>query len=82
MYTVYALFSVKFDKIYIGFTSNLQGRLIAHNHPKNKGWTKRFQPWEIFYSEVFDDKKSALKREKELKSYQGRVFLKSLIEKA
>ena len=79
MFTVYALYSAKFDKVYIGFTSNLEGRLIAHNHPKNKGWTKRYQPWELLYSEVFSDKKSAMKREKEIKSAKGRVFIRNLI---
>jgi putative endonuclease len=50
--------------------------LLAHNHPKNKGWTKRFQPWKIFYFEEFSTKKEALFREKELKSGKGREFIK------
>ena len=68
MYTVYVLYSKEFDRIYIGYTSDLNERLISHNHPNNTGWTKRYQPWEIVYTEVFKDKKVAMKREKELKS--------------
>ena len=81
MFFVYVLYSRKFDKIYIGFTSNLDGRLDAHNHPANKGWTKSFRPWEIVHSEVFKSKQKALKREKELKSSRGRNFIKTEILK-
>lgn len=79
MYTVYVLKSIRFDKIYIGFTSDLNARLIAHNHPANKGWTHKFQPWEIKYSETFANKTEAMKREKQLKSAKGREFIKNLI---
>ncbi len=40
MFYVYVLYSTNFDKIYIGFTSDIDNRLIAHNHSSNKGWTK------------------------------------------
>ena len=75
-YYVYILTSVDYDKNYVGFTSNLEGRLLAHNHPKNKGWTKRFQPWRILYYEEFSTKVEAMLREKELKSGKGREFIK------
>ncbi|HOM63394.1 MAG TPA: GIY-YIG nuclease family protein, partial [Dysgonamonadaceae bacterium] len=79
MYTVYVLKSIHFDKIYIGFTSDLNARLIAHNHPANKGWTHKFQPWEIKYTETFANKSEAMKREKQLKSARGREFIKKII---
>ena len=31
MYVVYAIYSDKFDKIYIGFTSDLEQRMLSHN---------------------------------------------------
>jgi putative endonuclease len=80
MFFVYAIYSKAFDKIYIGSSSNPEGRLLAHNHPENKGWTKKFQPWMLFHSEEFSSKSDALKREKQLKSFQGRKFLRNLIE--
>ncbi len=79
MYTVYVLKSIEVDKIYIGVSSNLEARIIAHNHPKNKGWTKRYMPWTLVYTEKFETKSEALKREKQLKSYQGRQFLRNEI---
>jgi putative endonuclease len=39
MFTVYALYTVDFDKIYIGFTSDLEARLNSHNRLATKGWT-------------------------------------------
>ena len=79
MFTVYVLHSQRFDKIYIGFTSDIEKRLFAHNHPSNKGWTKSFQPWEIIYSEEFETKEEAMDREKQLKSYRGREFIRKHI---
>ena len=79
MYTVYALYSRKFDKIYVGMTTNLEQRFVSHNELSNKGWTKKFRPWEIIYKDEFSTKIEALKREKELKSYKGREFIRKLI---
>jgi len=79
MYYIYALYSLKYNKIYIGYTSNIEQRQNSHNHPLNKGYTGKFRPWELIYSESIDDKKSAMKREKQLKSAQGRKFIRSII---
>ena len=76
-YVVYVLFSIENDKIYIGFTSNLEQRLLSHNELSTKGWSVRFRPWKIIYTEIFKDKASAMKREKELKSFKGREWIRS-----
>jgi len=75
MYTVYVLYSASHNKIYIGYTANIENRLLAHNHPNNNGWTKSFQPWKMIYSEEFETKSESLKREKQLKSAKGRNFI-------
>jgi putative endonuclease len=77
-YFVYVIYSEKHDKIYIGMTSNLEKRVFAHNNLP-KGWTKNFRPWKLVYSEEFPEKSEAFKREKELKSHQGRDFIRKLI---
>jgi putative endonuclease len=79
MYTVYVLFSKLHHKIYIGYTADLNQRLIAHNHPNNRAYTKRFQPWIVAYSEIAHSKTEALRREKQLKSAKGRAFIWNLI---
>ena len=79
MFTVYALYSEKFNKFYIGVTSDIDVRLIAHNHASNKGWTKRYKPWIVLYTEIFKDKSVALKREKQLKNSKGRDYIRGII---
>jgi len=80
MFFVYVLYSKSFDKIYIGFTSDLENRFKSHNELSKKGWTIRFRPWEIVYTEEFQDKQDAMKREKQLKSATGRDFIWTIVK--
>ena len=80
MFTVYVLYSPSFKKFYTGFTSNLEGRLKSHNSLSTKGFTLRYRPWILIYTEQFELKKDAIKREKELKSGRGREFIRKIIE--
>ena len=80
MFTVYVLYSEKFDKIYIGFTSDIEERLKAHNELATKGWTIKFRPWKLIHSELFETKANAMSREKELKTAKGREWIWQLIK--
>jgi len=80
MYKVYVLHYPKFNKIYIGISSNLDERTISHNQKGTKGRTIKFRPWSLVYTESFKTKKEALKGEKELKSVKGREFIWNLIK--
>jgi putative endonuclease len=79
MFVVYALYSGTYDKIYIGFTSNIEERFKSHNELSKKGWTIKFRPWKIIYQEQYEEKVDAMRREKELKTATGRQFIRSLI---
>jgi putative endonuclease len=79
-FTVYILYSAGYNKIYIGYTSNLIQRFYSHNQLGKDGYTVKFRPWEIIYTEVFETKAVAMKREKELKSAAGRQWIWSKIE--
>lgn len=79
MFTVYVLHSANFNKIYIGYTSNLEQRLLSHNELATKGFTIKFRPWVIVYKETFETKAKAMKREKQLKTAKGREFIWNLI---
>lgn len=68
IFHVYALYSKAYDKIYIGYTSNLQARINSHNVLATKGFTAKFRPWILIHTESFQSKILAMKREKELKS--------------
>ena len=62
MFTVYALFSDRCDRLYIGYTSNFEVRMASHND-FGRGFTSRCRPWRCFYEEQFDDKAMAMKRD-------------------
>ena len=79
MYFVYVLYSRTFNKIYVGATSDLEQRILSHNRSGKRGWTIRYRPWHLVYKEEYPEKPVALKREKELKTAQGRNFLWNLI---
>ncbi len=75
MFTVYVLYSENYNKIYIGYTSNIEQRFIAHNELETKGYTLRYRPWKLIYTEVFAEKSEAIKRENQLKTAKGREFI-------
>ena len=77
-YTVYILFSETKNKYYIGFTADLAERLTRHNQ-KSKGFTGNVNDWKIVYTEFYETKEEALKREKQLKSWKSRIKIELLI---
>jgi len=83
MYFVYAVYNRVRKKFYIGQTQNLKERLKLHNNKIFKGsYTSKLSgEWELIYKEKVLNRKSALIREKQLKSYQGRLFIHRLLEK-
>ncbi len=79
MYSVYILYSKKFDKIHVGYTSNLSERLLSHNQLANRGWTIKYRPWTVVYCEEFRTKEEATIRERQLKTAKGREWIWSEI---
>jgi putative endonuclease len=81
MYSVYAILNQKHNKIYIGQTQDLTNRMELHKEKVfSNSYTARFDgEWELIYSETFETRKEALIREKQLKSYQGRQFIKIIL---
>ena len=78
-FVVYILYSEKFGKTYVGFTSHLLERFKSHNSLGKKGYTLHYRPWEVVLVEFFVTKQSAMEREKYYKSGRGREAIKSLI---
>ena len=80
MYFVYAVHNQEAGKYYIGQTSNLDERLRMHNDHTFKSYTSRFEgEWKLIYKEMVSTRLEALKREKQLKSFRGREFIKTHI---
>jgi putative endonuclease len=80
MYYVYALHNTLINKIYIGQTSNLNQRLEQHNKKYGNHYTSKFEgEWILIYHESVSTRSEAIKREKQLKSSRGRVYLSQYI---
>jgi len=80
MYSVYAIYNKKWKKIYIGQTEDLGRRIEIHNQGTFRGYTSRFDGrWEVVYSEDLPTRKEALIREKQLKSFRGREFVRKFL---
>ena len=78
MFYVYIIKSNFNGKYYTGSSKNYNVRLKSHNSGKVKS-TKAYRPWELVYLESFEQKREALKREKQIKSYKSGNAFKKLI---
>ena len=79
MYYTYVLRSLKDNGFYTGFTKNLKLRFEQHTGG-NVESTKDRRPLELIYYEACLDPSDATKREKYLKSYHGKMFLRRRLE--
>ncbi len=80
MFEVYAIWNKQAKKLYIGQTKDLDERMRLHNEKVLKGYTSRFRgSWDIIYREKVGTRNEALIRERQLKSHQGREFIKQYI---
>ena len=61
--------------MYVGYTADLRKRLIEHNRGSVPS-TKPYKPWRIIYYEACLSEADAMRREKYLKTTQGRRLLK------
>lgn len=78
MFHVYVLKSCRNCKRYVGYTSKpVEQRVKEHNSGSNQ-FTRLNGPFELLYQEAIEEKVQAIKREKFLKSGQGRKFLDQL----
>ena len=75
MYYMYVLQSMRDMDFYTGSTRDLKLRFEQNN----KGFvesTKHRRPFNLIYYEACIDRNDATRREKYLKSYQGKMFLR------
>jgi len=75
---VYILINNLKNKTYVGYTNNLINRLKEHNSGESF-YTKRFGPWKIIFTEQFETKNEAIKKEKYFKSASGRKWIKKTL---
>lgn len=75
-YYVYVLFSEKDGNLYTGYTNDIRERLKFHNEGKVTS-TKNRRPLKLIYYEGCLNQQDATRREKYLKSGNGKIYLKN-----
>ena len=78
MFIVYILYSSSIDKYYVGFTNDLERRLLEHNRKKGK-YTDGGIPWLLVHQEHYVLKSEAMKREKQIKQQKSRQYILSIL---
>jgi len=76
---VYILYSLKDNKLYVGYTTNLNNRIKNHNEGFNTS-TKCRRPLILIFAEAFINEKDARNRELFYKSGRGREVVKKELE--
>ncbi len=64
---------------YIGSTADITKRLQNHNDKEQKGWTRKRGTWKLIYTEKYETRSEAMKREKYLKSLKSGKRIKQLL---
>ena len=78
-YYVYVLLSKKDKKFYTGYTKNLKLRFEQHCKGLVES-TKDRRPLELIYYEACLNQQDATHREKYLKTYHGKMFLRNRLK--
>jgi len=79
MYYTYVLQSNKDGNFYVGFTKDLKLRFEKHCKGQVES-TRDRRPLNLIYYEACLSQDDATKREKYMKSYHGRMFLKNRLK--
>ena len=64
---------------YTGYTTNVEKRVKAHNEGRGAKYTRSRIPCETVYTEAFEDKREAMRREWEIKNRLTRKEKEKLI---
>jgi putative endonuclease len=79
MYYTYVLQSEKDGMFYTGYTKDLKLRFEEHNKGRIDS-TRDRRPLRLVYYEACINRDDATKREKYLKSYHGKMFIKKRLK--
>lgn len=72
------LYSTILNQYYIGHTKNIQDRLFRHNNSGSKS-TKKANDWKVVYTEQYQLRSEAYKRESEIKRKKSRNYIEYII---
>ena len=78
-YFVYILCSKRNGTLYIGFTNDIERRMLEHKENSGSQFTSKYQIKKLVYFEEHHDNNEAFKRERQLKRWK-RAWKINLIE--
>ena len=81
LYCVYVLYSLKDNKFYIGYTTNLHERLTSHIQGNSLA-TEFRRPFTLLFCEYFLSKHDATRREKYFKTTPGKKALRIILKES
>ena len=82
MHHLYILYSAYRDRYYIGYTADILAERIRKHNTKHRGFTGKAGDWSLVYTESYNAKELAMKREKQIKSWKSRKMIETLINAA
>ncbi|RZK12178.1 MAG: GIY-YIG nuclease family protein, partial [Flavobacterium sp.] len=77
MFYIY-IFSEKVNKYYVGQTENIEERLKSHSKGISR-FTSISDDWKLVYTESFDSRNEAIRRESQIKKKKSRKYIEILI---
>lgn len=78
MASVYILRSLKNSRYYIGSTTDIKRRLVEHNSGESK-YTSLTRPFELVFSQNFEDIKTARRIELKLKRFKSKKIIDKIV---
>ena len=75
---VYILYSATVDQYYVGHSEDLDDRFFRHTNSGNRA-TKKAKDWKVVYTETFDTRSEAYRREIDIKKKKSRNYIEWLI---
>ena len=78
-YFLYILKSKSAEKYYTGISANPEVRLSYHNTIE-KGFTARYCPWEIVFTQEYPSKEIAHEIELKIKSWKSKKMIERIIK--
>jgi putative endonuclease len=79
-YSVYILHCPETDKLYIGYTSNIQRRLAEHNSGRSQ-YTRSQGKWKLLFCKKMNNKSEAISLERKLKRWKNKNRILQWINK-
>jgi putative endonuclease len=77
-FIVYIIYSQKIDRYYIGYTEDIDNRLMQHNGGESV-FTAKANDWNIVYKEVFLTSQETQRKERIIKAKKSRKYVEWLV---